>query len=59
MGNLFTVLGVLFVVLAIVVWATERWGSEPSPEQAQTMRRWVPIMIIATLILALVRQCTG
>lgn len=59
MGNLLTILLVLFVALAVVVKLTEKYGKPIAPELQSKLGRWIIILVFASLIIQLVRYAMG
>jgi len=55
MGTLFTILGVLFLTLFILIPLIERFGRQYSPEELSKLSRWVLPLILVLMLLQAIR----
>ena len=59
MGNLFTLLIVLFAAVALMVFVLERFAKPMSDEQAAGVSRWIVPLLLVLILLSLFRVFTG
>ena len=59
MGNLFTLLVVLFAAVALMVFVLERFAKPMSDEQTANVSRWILPLLLVLVLLSMFRVFTG
>ena len=59
MGNLLTILLILFVVLAVVIKVTEKHARPIAPEQQSKLWRILVILVFVSLIIQMIQYAMG